>query len=84
MDSEQEKNKKDYIRFNLEFGDDISIYESLSAGRISIPGEDDLGNFVIYQPDEKDIIKCAYEGLFRIWEKQGKDPIQELKKLEKK
>jgi len=67
----KEKNKKDYIRFDLEMGDNISI-ESLSVGRIPIPiPEEDLEpHFTIYQPNIKDIIKQAYEGLFRIWKKQ--------------
>ncbi len=81
---EQEKNKKDYMVFNLEMGDNISIEEPLEVGRIPIPNDDDpLAKFTIYEPDIFETIKMAYKGLIRIWEKQGKNPIEEYKQLEK-
>lgn len=83
VDKEQEKNKKDHIRFNLEMGDNISIREPLRVGRIPIPEEDLEPHFTIYQPEIDKVVEKAYLSLFRIWIKQGKDLIQELKKIEK-
>ena len=83
LGKERKKNKEDNIEFNSGMADSISLAD-LQVGRIPIPQDNmSLEYFTIYQPDITETIKNAYEGLFRIWEKQGKYPIEELDKLEK-
>ena len=76
------KKKKDKEKYNFDFEINSNIKVSdIYSGRVPILGKDLEPEFTSYQPDIYEAIKNAYEGLFRIWEKQGKDPIQELKKL---
>lgn len=72
--------KKEYFKI-IEFGEDI-IMDDIKTGRVDIPNlEDDSVDFTIYRPNIKEALKNAYKGLFRVWEKQGKNPIEEFKKL---
>ena len=76
------KKKKDKEKYNFDFEMNSNIKMSgIYSGRVPILGKDFESQFTTYQPDISEAIKNAYEGLFRIWEKQGKDPIKELKKL---
>ena len=80
----KQKNEKDDFKYRIEMTDNISLAD-LQVGRVPIPQENmSLEFFTIYQPDITETIKNVYESLFRIWEKQGKDIIEELDKLEKR
>ena len=82
---EKEFNKDNY-KFELEMENNISLGDTLEVGRIPLPKTrylENFGTFKIYEPNLLESLKMAYEGLFRIWEKQGKDPIEELKKIKK-
>ena len=58
---------------------------SIRCGRVPIPMYNEgLGEFSIYQPDFSEILKEIYEGLIRVWLKQGKDPFEEFEKRQQK
>lgn len=82
------KKEKEDLKIEMPYNIDLSghIYcDSISYGKIPVPiYNEDFGEFSIYQPDFSEILKEIYEGLIRVWLKQGKDPFEEFEKRQKK
>ena len=79
-----DKEKEDYD-FKIEMLNYDPSDGSIRCGRVPVPIDNEgLGVFSIYQPSFSEILKEIYEGLIRVWLKQGKDPFEEFEKRQRK
>jgi len=86
MVKKEKEDLKGETPYNIDFDLSDHIYcDSICCGRVPIPKDNEyLGEFSIYQPDFSEILKEIYEGLIRVWLKQGKDPFEEFEKRQQK
>ncbi len=84
MDEKEKEDLKIEMPNNIDSSDHIYC-DSICCGRVPVPiYNEGLGSFSIYQPNFSEVLKEIYEGLIRVWLKQGKDPFEEFEKIQKK